>query len=272
MTDISNSDQTTEAPGFQERFGGTQRLYGAEGLACLRKAKVAVIGIGGVGSWAAEALARSGVGHIVLIDLDDICVTNTNRQIHAHTGQIGLLKVDAMKSRIEAINPDCQVTAIADFISPDNLFTLLPDDLHYVIDAIDSIKPKAALIYHCVRNKIPIVTTGGAGGQVDPTQITVDDLSRTIQDPLARNVRQRLRKHHGFSSNPKRKMGVRCVYSTEHLRYPQADGTVCETRPERGQPTRLDCASGFGAATMVTGAFGFVAAAEVVNHLTGVAR
>lgn len=272
MTETAHSDQSSEAPGYEQRFGGTQRLYGAAGLARLKAAKVAVIGIGGVGSWAAEALARSGIGHIVLIDMDDICVTNTNRQIHALTGQVGQLKVAAMESRILAINPDCQVTAIADFISPDNLFSLLPEGLDYVVDAIDSVLPKAALIYHCVRNKISIVTTGGAGGQVDPSRITIDDLSRTVQDPLARNVRQRLRKHHGFSSNPKRKFGVRCVYSTEHLRYPQADGTVCETRPQSDQPMRLDCAAGFGAATMVTGAFGFFAAAEVVNHLTGAAR
>ena len=269
MSTAIDSDSKDAAPGYDDRFGGTSRLYGKEGLAQLKSAKIAVIGIGGVGSWAAEALARSGVGHLVLIDMDDICITNTNRQIHALNNQIGVLKVTAMRDRILQINPECLVTEVIDFVSPDNLFQLLPDDLDYVIDAIDSVKPKAALIYHCMRNKIPIVTTGGAGGQIDPTKIVVDDLSKTVQDPLARNVRQRLRKHHGVSSNPKRKMGVRCVYSTEHLRFPQDDGTVCETRPPNDLPTRLDCAGGFGAATMVTGAFGFFAAAEVINHLTG---
>ena len=269
MATAINSELEHQPPGYDDRFGGTARLYGQQGLARLKSAKVAVIGIGGVGSWAAEALARSGVGHIVLIDLDDICVTNTNRQIHALNSSIGMLKVTAMRQRIEQINPDCQVTEVIDFVSPDNLFSVLPDGLDYVIDAIDSVKPKAALIYHCLRNKLPIVTTGGAGGQIDPTKILVDDLSKTVQDPLARNVRQRLKKHHGLSSNPKRKIGVRCIYSTEHLRFPQNDGTVCETRPQTDQPTRLDCAGGFGAATMVTGAFGFFAAAEVINHLTG---
>ena len=269
MAIAQQPDNSHNAPGYDDRFGGTARLYSQQGLEKLKAATVAVVGIGGVGSWAAEALARSGVGHLVLIDMDDICVTNTNRQIHALNPTVGQLKVTAMRERILQINPDCQVTAVVDFVSPDNLFSVLPEGLDFVIDAIDSVKPKAALIYHCLRNKIPLVTTGGAGGQIDPTKIRVDDLSKTVQDPLARNVRQRLRKHHGLSSNPKRKIGVRCIYSTEHLRFPQSDGTVCNTRPQTDQPTRLDCAGGFGAATMVTGTFGFFAAAEVVNQLTG---
>mgnify|MGYP000273889529 CR=1 FL=1 len=253
---------------YGERFGGTGRLYGQQGVDQLRQAKVAVVGIGGVGSWVAEALARTGIGSISLVDLDDVCVSNINRQIHALDGQVGRLKVSAMAERIKAINPTCEVSEVADFVTPDNVDKLITGDFHYVVDAIDSVKPKAALINHCVRNKIAIITTGGAGGQTDPLQITRGDLSKTTQDPLAKKVRQLLRKHYGFSKNPKRKFGVECIFSTEPLVYPQPDGSVCGTKSVMENGTRLDCAGGFGAAAMVTASFGFAAAARVVEKLT----
>lgn len=254
---------------YDQRFSGTGRLYGEQGINVLQNAQVAIVGIGGVGSWVAEALARTGIGRLIIIDLDDICISNTNRQVHAVEGQIGQLKVDMMKARIEAINPDCQVTAIMDFVTSENMDKLLPDSVDYVVDAIDSIRSKAALINYCVRRKIKIITTGGAGGQIDPSRIVIDDLSRTIQDPLARKLRKLLRKDYGFSTNKKRKFGVRCVFSMEHLRYPKADGSVCHAKPGGDGSTTMDCATGVGAAAMVTGAFGFFAAAEVVNSLTG---
>ncbi|TCS40005.1 tRNA cyclic N6-threonylcarbamoyladenosine(37) synthase TcdA [Reinekea marinisedimentorum] len=252
---------------LSERFGGTQRLYGVKQTEFLAGSHFVVIGIGGVGSWAAEALARTAVGEITLIDLDDICVSNTNRQIHALQSTVGQLKVEAMAERIRQINPQCNVNAVMDFITADNLSELIPASVTGVIDAIDSLKPKAALINYCKRNKIPLVTTGGAGGQIDPGKIQVDDLSRTVHDPLAAKVRNMLRRQYGFPAAGKGKFSVDCVYSTEQLVYPQSDGSVCATKPEQGQSTRLDCASGFGASMMVTASFGLTATAHLVNKV-----
>ncbi|STV09639.1 HesA/MoeB/ThiF family protein [Klebsiella pneumoniae subsp. ozaenae] len=166
-------------------FWRTARLYGEKALQCFADAHVCVVGIGGVGSWAAEALARTGIGAITLIDMDDVCVTNTNRQIHALSGNVGLAKAEVMAERIRLINPECRVTVVDDFVTPENVAEYLGVGFSYVIDAIDSVRPKAALIAWCRRYKVPLVTTGGAGGQIDPTQIQVADLAKTIQDPLA---------------------------------------------------------------------------------------
>lgn len=250
------------------RFGGTKRLYGEQAVAKLLQSHVCVIGIGGVGSWAAEALARSAIGEITLIDLDDICVTNTNRQIHATVDTIGQSKVEVMAQRIKAINPDCKVNEIEDFIEPDNLAELITKDFDYVIDAIDSIKAKVALLAYCKRNKIKIITVGGAGGQQDPTQIQVVDLAKTVQDPLAAKVRNELRRHHNFTKNPKRRFQIDCVFSTEQLVYPTAAGEVCHQKPQTDGPMKMDCSSGFGATTVVTATFGFVAVARVISKLT----
>lgn len=255
---------------FEHRFGGSRRLYGVDAVEKLRRAHVCVIGIGGVGSWAAEALARTAVGKITLIDLDDLCVTNTNRQIHALSDTIGRSKVEVMAERISAINPDCECFAVEEFVTEDNPAELITNRFDYVIDAIDSVKAKAALIAYCRRNKIPIITVGGAGGQTDPTQIQIADLSRTRQDPLAARVRSSLRRHYGFTKNPKRRFDVPCVFSTEQLVYPQADGTVCHQKPggAGGEGAmRLDCSSGFGASACVTATFGFVAASKVIRFI-----
>ncbi|MDP2559679.1 tRNA cyclic N6-threonylcarbamoyladenosine(37) synthase TcdA [Psychrobium sp. 1_MG-2023] len=253
---------------FDLRFGGTKRLYGEDAVEKLANAHVCVIGIGGVGSWAAEALARSAVGEITLIDLDDICVTNINRQIHALSDTVGQSKVEVMAQRIRAINPDCKINEVEDFVDPDNLSELITKDFDYVIDAIDSIRAKVALIAYCKRNKIKIITVGGAGGQQDPTQVQVTDLAKTYQDPLAAKVRNELRRHHNFSKNVKRRFQIECVFSSEQLVYPKSDGTVCAQKSQADGPMKMDCASGFGAATVVTASFGFVAAARVINKLT----
>lgn len=250
------------------RFGGTQRLYSVAGQHKLCDAKVTVVGIGGVGSWVAEALARTAIGHITLVDLDDICVTNTNRQIHAHHENIGRMKVEVMAERILAINPQCQVNAVSDFISPDNQAELLADKPDYVVDAIDSVPAKAALIAYCKRQKIRIISIGGAGGQKDPLKITCADLSRTTQDPLAAKVRSELRRKYNFSKNPKRRFGVECVYSTEQLVYPTANGKVCQQKQFNDGSVKLDCSGGLGASVTVTATFGMVAAAKVINKLT----
>ena len=209
---------------YLQRFGGIARLYGQSALRSFSQARVCVVGIGGVGSWAAEALARAGINQITLIDMDDICITNTNRQIHAMQGTVGRLKTEVMAERIRAINPDCEVIEVDDFVTADNLAEHIKREFDYVVDAIDSVKAKVALIAFCKRNKIPVIVAGGAGGQMDPTQITVADLAKTIQDPLAAKVRSDLRRLHNFSKNPARKFGVECVFSTAQLSYPDGNG------------------------------------------------
>ncbi|WP_314343659.1 tRNA cyclic N6-threonylcarbamoyladenosine(37) synthase TcdA [Haemophilus parahaemolyticus] len=245
---------------YEQRFGGIGRLYTPEGLAKLRQSHVCVIGIGGVGSWAVEALARTGIGKITMIDMDDICVTNINRQIHAMTGTVAQLKTEAMKERVERINPECVVEIIDDFITPENIPEYLNLGYDYVLDAIDSVRTKAALIAYCKRNKIKLITTGGAGGQTDPSQIQIADLSKTIQDPLAARVRSLLRKEYSFSQNPKRKFGIDCVFSTQPLIFPKM-GEGCEVS------ATMNCANGFGAVTMVTATFGFFAVSRLVDKL-----
>ena len=257
---------TMNADDYAFRFGGIERLYGRRALEAFRHANIAVVGLGGVGSWAAEALARSGVGTITLIDMDDVCVSNTNRQLHALEGQYGRTKTDAMADRLRAINPDADIRVHFGFLTTKNVSELITEDMTGVIDAIDSVKAKAALIAHCQRRKIPLVCAGGAGGQIDPTQIQVD-LSKTTQDPLLAKVRNLLRREYGFSRNPKRRFGIEAVYSLEQLTYPAGDGEVCLQKPATDGPVRLDCASGFGAASPVTASFGLFAASRLLNRI-----
>ena len=253
---------------FCFRFGGIARLYGQQGLLTLANSHVAVVGIGGVGSWAAEALARSGVGELTLIDLDDVCVSNINRQVHALQGTVGQMKTEVMAQRIQQISPEIKVNVQHKFLSPTNVAELLTTDLSYVFDATDSIKAKTSMIVHCRRYKIPMICCGGAGGQMDPTMIQIEDLARTTQDPLLAKIRNNLRRHHNYSRNPKRKFGVECVYSKEQLKYAQPDGSVCASKPEEGGPAKLDCASGFGAVTSVTSVFAMVAVSRILAKLT----
>lgn len=245
----------------ERRFGGIDRLYGPGSLQHLARAHVCVIGIGGVGSWAAEALARCGVGKITLIDLDHIAESNTNRQIHALEGEYGRAKVCAMAARIALIHPACLVQTIDDFITPENVATCLPG-CDAVLDAIDDNRAKAALINHCRRLNLPVVTTGGAGGRRDPTRIQIADLARTEHDPLAAKLRALLRKDYGFPRGPKQVFGVDCVFSTEPVTRPQRD-TSCELP---ATPQGLNCA-GYGSVVMVTASFGMAAAARLIDHL-----
>ncbi|TWH64889.1 tRNA A37 threonylcarbamoyladenosine dehydratase [Azomonas agilis] len=254
----------------EQRFGGIARLYGRQALERLAASHVAVVGIGGVGSWAAEALVRTGVGEISLFDLDDICVTNTNRQLHTLCDNIGRPKVEVMAERLRAINPHCTVHAIADFVTRETLPELITERLNFVIDCIDSVAAKAALIAWCKRRKIGIVTTGGAGGQIDPTKIQILDLNKTFNDPLAAKVRATLRRDYNFSRTPGRHYSVPCVFSSEQLRYPKPDGTVCQNKSFVGEGVKLDCAGGFGAVTMVTASFGMAAAAKAVEKLAAI--
>lgn len=245
---------------YAQRFGGIARLYSSEALEIFRKSHVCVVGIGGVGSWAIEALARSGIGKITMIDLDDICITNINRQLPALSSTIGKLKTETMAERIHQINPECEVSIIDDFLSLENLTEYLSTGYDYVIDAIDQVRIKAAMIAYCQYHKIKIITLGGAGGQTDPSQIKISDLTRTIQDPLASKVRSLLRKEYGFSRNPKRKFGVDCVYSSQPLIFPKmSEGCLISAS--------MNCANGFGAATMITATFAFFAVSRVLEKL-----
>jgi len=249
---------------YNQRFGGISRLYGDRGAEIIKAMHVCVVGIGGVGSWSVEALARSGVNRITLIDHDDICETNINRQIHALDSTISASKVDVMAERIKAINPDCDVNAIDDFITETTVSKYLNSDFDYVIDAIDSIRFKAAMICFCKRNKIPVITTGGAGGLTDPGQIGIKDLSKTVNDPLAAKVRSTLRREFGFTKNIKRSFGVECVFSTQQQVYPKPDGSVSQDKPGI-KGVSLDCSMGFGASSCVTSVFGFVVVARAID-------
>lgn len=252
---------------YQMRFGGIERLYGSKGAQAIASAHFCVVGIGGVGSWAAEALARTGVGKITLVDLDDICTTNTNRQIHAMSSTVGLSKVDVMAERLKLINPEIEVVLIEDFVTSENLRDLMANNYSYVIDAIDSVNIKTQMIAHCKRNKIPFITVGGAGGQTDPSQIKVTDLSQTYQDPLLSKVRNQLRRDFNFSRNTKRKFGVDAVFSTEQLKYPDGSGEVCHAKQSQDGAMRLDCSGGFGAVTHVTATFAFFAVSKAIEKL-----
>lgn len=252
-----------------ERFSGIDRLYGRDSVARLATAGVTVVGVGGVGSWAAEALARSGIGRLTLIDADEVCVSNTNRQLHALDGQYGRSKVAVMAERLRAINPALQVDAIECFLTPANLGELLGDGDDPVLDACDAFRVKVETIAWCRRRKRPIVVVGSAGGRTDPTQVRVRDLSRTEHDALLSLIRKKLRHEFGFPRNRDRYFGVPAVYSLQNVRYPQADGSVCGTRPDGGENLKLDCGGGLGAATHVTGAFAFAAVARVVDMVVG---
>ncbi len=242
---------------FDARFGGIARLYGKAGLARLRAAHVAVVGVGGVGSWAVEALARSGLGQITLIDADDVCVSNVNRQLPALDGQIGAPKVEALAQRMRAINPDLILHPRQEFFTADTADFLLTAKFDYVFDAIDVLTNKALLIAECRKRNLRIIASGGAGGRKDGTATQIADLSRASHDPLLQQLRKTLRREFGFPTDVKIEFGVPCVFSPELPTMPES----CEAG------LRMDCNSGYGAATFVTGVFGFVAAGRIVSDL-----
>lgn len=239
------------------------------GLERLRAAHVCVVGVGGVGSWVVEGLARSGVGALTLIDLDDVCITNVNRQLPALDGQIGRPKVSVLAERITRINPECRVEAVPEFFTANSAARLLTPDFDFVVDAIDRMSQKALLIAGALDRGTPVLTIGGAGGRSDATKVRTGDIGEA-GDELLRQVRKKLRRDHDFAAGAHRgvtRMGVRAVWSTELPVFPWADGS-CAREPEPGSNLRLDCESGFGTAVFVTGVFGLVAAGEVVRALS----
>lgn len=262
--DVVEHNPSPYAAGAPRRFSGIARLYGEAVLRAFARSRVCVVGIGGVGSWVVEALARSGVGALTLVDFDHISESNTNRQVHALEPDFGKPKVQAMRERVALINPECRVTCIEDFVTPDNVDALIDcGALDFVVDCADRALAKAALISHCRRGRCPVITIGGTGGQWDPTRIRVDDLARSIHDPLLARTRRELRKRHGFRNSET--MGVQCVYSLEQSRYPQADGGVAPVRT-MAVDASLHC-GGLGSATHLTGSFAFAAVARVLDRL-----
>ena len=237
------------------RFGGIIQLYGADGFECIQAAHVAVIGVGGVGSWVVEALARSGVGKLTLVDMDHVTESNINRQLPALDSTLGMAKVLALQARVLDINPECLVKPIEEFITLDNHADLI-SDCGLVADCIDHAHTKAALIAWCRHNKKPLITVGGAGGKTDPSRIQISDLSRTKQDPLLARTRKTLRQHYRFSRNTKRRFGVAAVFSDEP--------THLEDTSDK--PSHLNC-GGLGSVTHVTAGFGMLAAAKVLDRL-----
>lgn len=250
-----------EPADLERRFGGLARLFGVEGAARIRAAHVAVVGIGGVGSWAAEALARSGVGRLTLIDLDHVAESNVNRQIHALSTTLGQAKVHAMAERIALINPACRVECVEEFVEPANWPAILPGPVDAVIDACDQVRAKTAMAAWALQNRRPFITVGAAGGKRLAHKVDVDDLAHTTHDPLLAQLRYRLRREHGAARDGKR-MGIACVFSREAVAPPHASCAVQE-----GDGT-LNC-HGYGSSVAVTATFGQCAAGWMLDRLSG---
>lgn len=255
-------------PDYLQRFAGVGRVYGAAALPRLAQGHFVVVGLGGVGSWAAEALARTGVGGLTLIELDGVCITNTNRQSHAMAPNYGASKNRIISDRLLSINPELKLHSVEDFLTRDNLVQLIDPGHDVVVDAIDSAHIKAALVAYCRARKIRLITVGASGGKRDPGRIVAGDLGVTTCDPMLKKVRSLLYRHHNFARNQKRRFGVDAIYSTEPMSYPQADGSACGRKQFDGG-VKLDCGGGLGALTMVTGSFGFAAAAKAVERYLG---
>lgn len=251
--------------GYLHRFAGVARLYGGPGLESIAQSHVAVIGIGGVGSWVAEALARSGVGEITLMDFDDVCSSNFNRQILATDPAIGKFKIDVMGERILSINKECKLHLMNERFSEETADAFFSTSYDYIVDAFDNGSGKAFLAHHCRKNKKKLIVLGSVGGKKDPSKIKLDDLSRSTEDSLLSSVRRKLRSDYGFPREKNKKFSIPCVYSTEKYVYP-AENCVVTVRPE-GQMKQLDCGGGMGAITHLAGAFAFFAASKVVGDL-----
>jgi len=268
MTDSAVAGNVPLSPDHVRRFGAVGRLLGRAALERLAAAHVCVIGLGGVGSWTVEALARSGIGALTLVDFDEVCVTNVNRQLPALTDTVGRPKAVVLAERVAGINPACRVEPVIEFFTKENFERLLAPRYDFVVDATDSLQHKLLAIWQCRERGLPVLTAGASAGKRDGTRVKVADLGDAENDALLRYVRKRLRERHAFPRGEGTPFGVRCVYSPERPVYPWADGSVCAAQ-EPGAPTELNCDNGLGSATFVTGAFGFAAAGEVVRLLTG---
>ncbi|WP_235581264.1 MULTISPECIES: ThiF family adenylyltransferase [unclassified Rhizobacter] len=250
-----------DVPDLERRFGGLRRLYGDAGYRRLRALRVAVVGLGGVGSWTAEALARSGVATLVLIDMDHVSESNINRQVQATGTTLGKSKGEALRERIADIHPGCEVLLVDDFVAADNWPALLPGPVDAVIDACDQVQAKLAMAQWAIATRTPLVMAGAAGGKRRPQAVEVDDLANVTHDPLLASLRQRLRKHHGAPRSAT--IGVRCVFSREAVAMPVADGEACDLAATPGDGS-LNC-HGYGSTVVVTATFGLVLASEAIE-------
>jgi len=251
---------------YEIRFGALGRLYGEPGLARLKAAHVCIVGLGGVGSWVVEAFARSGIGQLTLVDLDEVCLSNVNRQLHALSSTVGASKANTLAARVAEIAPDCKVVVENCFFTVSTAERLLAVDYDYIVDSIDSTQHKCELIAQARRRGQRLITCGGAGGCIDPSRVRIDDLARTVNDPLLLQVRKRLRRDYGFPGFKRQKFKIDCVYSDESPLFPQQDGSVSCQRVSDAD-YRLNCDTGFGSATFLTGTIGFFLAAEVVRRI-----
>ncbi len=250
------------------RFGGIARLYGLSALENFAQSHVMVIGLGGVGSWIVESLARSGISQFTLVDLDDLCITNTNRQVHATKDTVGKSKAAALAERISLINPEAKCMIEQSFYSERNSAELLSRGPDAVVDAIDSSQQKSHLLAACKEKGIPVIASGGAGGRLDASQIRLDDLSRTHGDALLLSVRKGLRTYHRFPKAQKkaRKFGIPAVFSPEQPKFPTCEGSTSTARPD-SMKGGIKCDSGYGAATHVTATFGNLMAGWILSQL-----
>jgi len=249
MTDLLQDDE------YDRRFAGVAKIYGDDSFNHYENSHVMVIGIGGVGSWAVEALARTGIGEVTIVDIDVVAASNINRQLPAMTTTLGREKIEIMAERCRAINPRIKVNLIDDYLTPENVKEILAGNPDIILDCIDDVKAKFALMLHCRFNKIPLIVSGGAGGKLDPLKIRVADLSKTEQDPMLAKLRAQLRAK-GICKKPKEKFGITCVYSIDN---PFSSADVC---PSAG----LRC-GGYGSAVVVTSSFAMVAVSEVLKKL-----
>lgn len=252
MTELLQNDE------YERRFAGVAKIYGNEAFNYYEHSHVMVIGIGGVGSWAVEALARSGIGELTLVDMDVVAASNINRQLPAMTATLGQEKIAVMAERCYSINPRIKVNLVDDYLSSDNVKEILAMVPDLVLDCIDDVKAKLALMLHCRFNKIPLIVSGGAGGKLDPLKIRVADLSKTEQDPMLAKLRTQLRSK-GICKKPKEKFGITCIYSIDN---PFSSSEVCAS-------AGLRC-GGYGSAVVVTSSFAMVAVAEVLRKLEAI--
>jgi tRNA A37 threonylcarbamoyladenosine dehydratase len=251
----------------EQRFGGIARLYGLSAFQKISSSHILVIGIGGVGSWAVEALARTGVAEITLVDLDDICITNTNRQIHALKETVGKFKIEVMEQRIYEINPSCKVYLFQGYLNDKNLDKIFSRRFDYVIDACDDFSNKCLLIDYCKNHHVNLIVIGGAGGKKDPLQIKVTDLSFSQNDKLLMRIRKKLRQDYSFPGENAGEFGIWSVWSHERAVYPTSDGCITFTPPKE-LSKNMDCSEGFGAASFLTGAFAFAAVSHVIKEIS----
>ncbi|MFN0297081.1 ThiF family adenylyltransferase [Acinetobacter albensis] len=249
MTDLLQDDE------YERRFAGVEKIYGDEAFRQYEHSHVMVIGIGGVGSWAVEALARTGIAELTLVDMDVIAASNINRQLPALSSTLGREKIEVMAERCLSINPRIRINMVDDYLTPDNVKELLSNPPDVVLDCIDDVKAKLALMLHCRFNKIPLIVSGGAGGKLDPLKIRVADLSKTEQDPMLAKLRSQLRSK-GICKKPKDKFGITCVYSVDN---PFSSADVCAS-------AGLRC-GGYGSAVVVTSSFAMIAVSEVLKKL-----